>query len=100
MVVAIWAPRGLWGLIADRLHIRLFPVGYWLWPAGGPGPAGWRGLRMQRRGLRAGPDSAGGIGGPDATGPGAARPGPGSGGAGRPENSRAGETPGPGGSGE
>jgi branched-chain amino acid transport system permease protein len=55
MVVAIWAPRGLWGLIADRLHIRLFPVGYWLWPAGG---------------------------------------------AGRPESSRAGETPGPGGSGE
>jgi ABC-type branched-subunit amino acid transport system permease subunit len=33
MVVAIWAPRGLWGLVADRLGIRLFPVGYWLWPA-------------------------------------------------------------------
>ena len=41
MVVAIWAPRGLWGLIADRLHIRLFPVGYWLRPAGqAPRPAG------------------------------------------------------------
>jgi branched-chain amino acid transport system permease protein len=34
MIVAIWAPRGLWGLISDRLNIRLFPVGYWLWPAG------------------------------------------------------------------
>jgi branched-chain amino acid transport system permease protein len=34
MVVAIWARRGLWGLIADRIHIRLFPVGYWLWPDG------------------------------------------------------------------
>jgi branched-chain amino acid transport system permease protein len=34
MVVAIWAPRGLWGLISDRLGIRLFPVGYYLWPAG------------------------------------------------------------------
>ncbi len=30
--VAIWAPRGIWGLISDRL--KLFPVGYWLWPAG------------------------------------------------------------------
>jgi ABC-type branched-subunit amino acid transport system permease subunit len=28
IVVAIWAPRGLWGLIGGRL--RLFPVGYWL----------------------------------------------------------------------
>ena len=34
MTVAIWAPRGLWGLISDRLGIRLFPVGYYLWPAG------------------------------------------------------------------
>jgi branched-chain amino acid transport system permease protein len=34
MAVAIWAPRGLWGAIADRLEIRLFPTGYWLWPAG------------------------------------------------------------------
>ena len=28
--VAIWAPRGLWGLV----RVRLFPTGYWLWPAG------------------------------------------------------------------
>lgn len=33
MAVAIWAPRGLWGLISDRFGIRLFPVGYHLWPA-------------------------------------------------------------------
>jgi hypothetical protein len=44
--VAIWAPRGLWGLISERLNIRLFPVGYVLWPASGAvsgpdgGPAG------------------------------------------------------------
>jgi hypothetical protein len=46
MAVAIWAPRGLWGLISERLNIRLFPVGYILWPAapgtvpsgGGSGP--------------------------------------------------------------
>jgi branched-chain amino acid transport system permease protein len=41
IAVAIWAPRGLWGLISERFNIRLFPVGYWLWPAGqsaGPGP--------------------------------------------------------------
>ena len=34
IVVAIWARRGIWGVIADRVHIRLFPVGYWLWPEG------------------------------------------------------------------
>jgi ABC-type branched-subunit amino acid transport system permease subunit len=28
--VAIWAPRGLWGLISERSGLRLFPVGYWL----------------------------------------------------------------------
>ena len=28
IAVAIWAPRGLWGLISERLNIRLFPVGY------------------------------------------------------------------------
>jgi len=32
IVIAIWAPRGIWGLITDRFHVRLFPVGYWLWP--------------------------------------------------------------------
>lgn len=50
MVIAIWAPRGLWGLFADRFHIRLFPVGYWLWPAaqasGAPRP---RWLPFSRR---------------------------------------------------
>jgi ABC-type branched-subunit amino acid transport system permease subunit len=34
IVVAVWARRGLWGLIADRAGVRLFPVGYWLWPEG------------------------------------------------------------------
>ena len=38
VIVAIWFPRGLWGLLADRLQLRLFPVGYWLWPAGDPQP--------------------------------------------------------------
>jgi branched-chain amino acid transport system permease protein len=33
IAVAIWAPRGLWGLISERFNFRLFPVGYWLWPA-------------------------------------------------------------------
>jgi branched-chain amino acid transport system permease protein len=50
MIVAIWAPRGIWGLISDRLNIRLFPVGYWLWPAGST--AGPRGL-ARLRGTRA-----------------------------------------------
>jgi ABC-type branched-subunit amino acid transport system permease subunit len=34
ITIAIWSRRGLWGLVADRTNIRLFPVGYYLWPAG------------------------------------------------------------------
>jgi branched-chain amino acid transport system permease protein len=49
MAVAIWAPRGLWGLVSDRLGIRLFPVGYWLWPTG-DGTAPGRTLARFRRG--------------------------------------------------
>jgi branched-chain amino acid transport system permease protein len=30
IVIALFARRGLWGLVDDRLNIRLFPVGYWL----------------------------------------------------------------------
>jgi branched-chain amino acid transport system permease protein len=32
MAIAIWAPRGIWGLISDRTGIKLFPVGYYLRP--------------------------------------------------------------------
>jgi ABC-type branched-subunit amino acid transport system permease subunit len=32
IVVALWFPRGVWGLVSNRVHVRLFPVGYWLWP--------------------------------------------------------------------
>jgi branched-chain amino acid transport system permease protein len=56
MAVAIWAPRGLWGLIAERTGIRLFPVGYWLWPAGSTaGPRGLALLRGRGRGRGRGP---------------------------------------------
>jgi branched-chain amino acid transport system permease protein len=49
MLVALFARRGLWGLIDDHLHVRLFPVGYWLWA---PGSAGRRGSRGPgRRGI-------------------------------------------------
>jgi ABC-type branched-subunit amino acid transport system permease subunit len=30
IVVALFARRGLWGLVDDHLNVRLFPVGYWL----------------------------------------------------------------------
>jgi ABC-type branched-subunit amino acid transport system permease subunit len=50
ITVALWAPRGLWGLFADRLGIRLFPVGYWLWPAGAGRPRGPSWLRAFRSG--------------------------------------------------
>ena len=52
IAVALWAPRGLWGMFAERAHVRLFPVGYWLWPSGEGRPERWR---ARRRG-RAGPD--------------------------------------------
>lgn len=32
IVVALRAPRGLWGVISDRFHVSLFNTGYWLWP--------------------------------------------------------------------
>jgi branched-chain amino acid transport system permease protein len=31
IIVALWARRGLWGLLTSRVNVRLFPVGYWLW---------------------------------------------------------------------
>jgi branched-chain amino acid transport system permease protein len=31
IVIVILLRRGLWGEADERLHIRLFPVGYWLW---------------------------------------------------------------------
>jgi branched-chain amino acid transport system permease protein len=48
IAVALFARRGLWGLVADRLNIRIFPVGYWLWPAGeGRRRPGIRGRRAR-----------------------------------------------------
>jgi branched-chain amino acid transport system permease protein len=34
IVVALFARRGLWGLVDDRFNLRLFPVGYYLWAPG------------------------------------------------------------------
>jgi len=67
IAVAIWARRGLWGLIADRWNIRIFPVGYYLWPEGQARPL----LRRPLRGARSGGPPAGS---PPAGGPGAAEP--------------------------
>jgi branched-chain amino acid transport system permease protein len=49
VVVAIWVPQGLWGLISRRFDVRLFPVGYWMHfePGGMAGRLG--GLRRKRR---------------------------------------------------
>jgi branched-chain amino acid transport system permease protein len=30
IAIAIWSPRGIWGFVAERLGLRLFPVGYWV----------------------------------------------------------------------
>ena len=32
IVVALWAPSGLWGAISRRTHLHPLPTGYWLWP--------------------------------------------------------------------
>ena len=45
IAIALWSPRGLWGLVDEHTHVRLFPVGYWLWPAGEyPRRRRWGGL--------------------------------------------------------
>ena len=49
IAVALFARRGLWGLIDEYLHVRLFPVGYWLWDLDSTGRRGWRGLRLGAR---------------------------------------------------
>ncbi len=30
VVVAMFLPKGIWGLVSSRLHLQVFPVGYWL----------------------------------------------------------------------
>jgi len=30
ILVALFARRGLWGLVDEHLNVRLFPVGYWV----------------------------------------------------------------------
>jgi len=30
VLIAMYAPQGLWGLVSERFDLRLFPVGYWL----------------------------------------------------------------------
>jgi branched-chain amino acid transport system permease protein len=47
IVVALWAPQGLWGLISGRTRLRPFPVGYWLL---GPDEAGRRRSFGSRKG--------------------------------------------------
>ena len=48
IAVALFARRGLWGLVDARLNVRLFPVGYWLRLAG-EGRRGAAGSSPSRR---------------------------------------------------
>jgi len=52
IVVALFARRGLWGLVDERLNLRLFPVGYYLRLNGDNGGTRSR-LMPLRRGRRA-----------------------------------------------
>ena len=47
--IALFARRGLWGLVDDHLNVRLFPVGYWL-RLDGEGRRGGAGSSPRRRG--------------------------------------------------
>jgi branched-chain amino acid transport system permease protein len=40
ILVALFARRGLWGLVDEHLNVRLFPVGYWLRTHGQRGASG------------------------------------------------------------
>jgi branched-chain amino acid transport system permease protein len=53
IVIALFARRGLWGLVDDHLHIRLFPVGYWLWEPESSGRRGVKGAGRRGTGRRA-----------------------------------------------
>jgi ABC-type branched-subunit amino acid transport system permease subunit len=44
ILVALFARRGLWGLVDERLNLRLFPVGYWLRTGGDADQGGARRL--------------------------------------------------------
>jgi branched-chain amino acid transport system permease protein len=45
IAIALFARRGLWGLLDEKFNIRLFPVGYYLWSPGE--------TRRRQRGKRA-----------------------------------------------
>jgi branched-chain amino acid transport system permease protein len=49
IVVALFARRGLWGLVDERLNLRLFPVGYYLRLNGENGSARSRLLSLRRQ---------------------------------------------------
>jgi hypothetical protein len=49
IIVALFARRGLWGLVDERLNLRLFPVGYWLRTASDAGRGGARRRLMSGR---------------------------------------------------
>jgi branched-chain amino acid transport system permease protein len=52
IVVALFARRGLWGLVDAHVNVRLFPVGYWLRLGGEDGRAQGR-LALPRRSRQA-----------------------------------------------
>jgi branched-chain amino acid transport system permease protein len=57
IVVAIFARKGLWGLLDEKFNIRLFPVGYYLWAPGETRRWGWNGSLFGRFGAKTGTDA-------------------------------------------
>jgi branched-chain amino acid transport system permease protein len=47
IVIALFARRGLWGTVDEKLNVRLFPTGYYLWAPG-------ERRRERRKGVQAG----------------------------------------------
>jgi len=50
IAIALFARRGLWGTLDEKLNVRLFPVGYYLWAPG----EGRRRPRLRRKEAHAG----------------------------------------------
>jgi ABC-type branched-subunit amino acid transport system permease subunit len=61
ILIALFARRGLWGLVDEHLNVRLFPVGYWLRITGA---AGRSGTMTEGQGRQAGSEPWPGPGAP------------------------------------
>ena len=58
--IAMFLPKGIWGLISSRLHLQVFPVGYWLHRQDSPSPLAGEPLSSGSRDFPRGQGRSGG----------------------------------------